>query len=848
MQTGSSATLSLEASGVLDHILDEMRAGRLPNVDELIAQHPQHADDIRQLFHVLQFVQDAAVGCEPANAVAARLTLGAPPAKLGDFRVVREIGRGGMGVVYEAVQESLDRRVALKVLLPGAGGLDRATRRFMREARTGGALQHRHIVPVLAVGEHDGIPYYAMQYIEGESLASYVKRRRRDDRRPRADDFRRIARWGAQVAGGLEYAHQRGVLHRDIKPANLLLDGDENVWIADFGLARTDAGATLTLSGDVLGTVRYMSPEQARGGRRLDERSDIYSLGVSLYELACLRPPFDGPDRESTLKQVLMDDPPRLRRLNGDVPRPLERIIQHAIAKEPAERYPSAALLAEDLQRFLDDKPLLMRPTSLAAQLRRLAARHRTAFAFALTVLALLAGFGVVMAVQSALLARQRDEARQAQQRADQEAHRAAVAAQTAEQQSQFLRDMLAAADPHDAGGDVTVREVLDEAAAAAGDALRDRPAVQGAIRDTLGRSYRGLGLYESAEQQLRAALELRQSALGDDAPETLRTMNSLGMLLVERGDAEEAMPLLEESLARQRALLGADHPDTIQSLSNLAAAYYLRGRFDEALPILDEALASATAALGEESDEALALMNTLGTIYGKLGRYDDSAPLLARCLNINRRVHGPEHPLTLSALNNYARLQEHSGHLEEAEALSREVLDLRTRVLGPQHPETLSAMNNLGTLLRRVNKLDEAESLLRDALRGRGETLGDDHPDTLASVRNLASLLRQTGDTQAALELFQHALDGFARAMPENAVRIAIARFDVGDCLLRLQRYDEAEPLLLDAYDDLRDNPTVNPRWPQAVRKRLAELYESTNRPQQAAQWRDGGEPDADD
>ena len=839
MPSGSSATLALQANGLLDRILDDMRDGRLPDLEELVAEHPDQADDIRQLFHVLRFVQDAAADSEPHSGAALRMTLGEPPTKLGDFRIEREIGRGGMGVVYEAVQESLDRRVALKVLLPGVGGLDRATRRFMREARTGGALQHRHIVPVLAVGEYEGIPFYAMQYVEGHSLAVFVKQRRGESGAPGDDDFRRIARWGAQTADGLEYAHQRGVLHRDIKPANLLVDGDDNIWIADFGLARTKAGATITLSGDVLGTVRYMSPEQARGGQSLDERSDLYSLGVSLYELSCLRPPFDGPDRESTLKQVLMDEPPRLRRFNSDVPSPLEQIIQRAMAKEPAERYPSAALLAEDLRRFLDDKPLLLRPPSLIVQLRRLAARHRLAFAFALTVFTLVAAFGVVMAFQSAWLAEQRDNAAAAQKIAADESLRAAVAAETARQTTQFLTDMLAAAPPIDTHGDVTVREVLDEAAKSADGALGERPEVESAIRDTLAQSYRSLGLYEQAERQFRVALEIRQRDQGDDAPETLNTMNSLGMLLLERGNATEGEPLLVESLRRQREVLGEDHPDTIKSLSNLAAAYYLRGRFDEAIPLLEQALETSVAALGEESDETLTIMNTLGTIYGKLRQFDKSEPLLTRYLEVSRRKHGPEHPITLNALNNYARLQEHSGNLEPAEELSREVLSLRTQVLGPEHPETLTAINNLGMLLKRVGKLDEAENLIHDALAKRSDVLGPEHPDTLSSVRNFASLLREQERWEEALALFRQALDGQRRVSTDDPARIAISMFDVGDCLLRLERYGQAEPLLLEAYEVLHDDSGVDPRWGRTVRNRLARLYEAWGRPDDAEAWK---------
>jgi tRNA A-37 threonylcarbamoyl transferase component Bud32 len=371
--------------------------GRRPDRDEFLALYPEVAEDLAECIDGLAFLQSAAPGLhtghDPADVVA---PVTPEDGTLGDFRLVREIGRGGMGVVYEAVQISLCRRVALKVL-PLAATLDaRQLQRFENEARAAAALHHANIVPVFAVGCARGVHYYAMQFIDGQTLAGVIDHLRKAPRpaAPGADTvvaagsithlsvasrtfFRTAATLGVQAAEALEYAHQMGVVHRDVKPANLLLDGRGNLWVTDFGLARFQASPGVTTPGDLVGTLRYMSPEQAAGQPVIDPRSDVYSLGATLYELLTQQPAFPGRNRQECLRQILEEEPEAPHRLNKAVPAELETIVLKAMAKRPEDRYATAKELADDLRRWLDDQPVRARRPGLRERAARWARRHR---------------------------------------------------------------------------------------------------------------------------------------------------------------------------------------------------------------------------------------------------------------------------------------------------------------------------------------------------------------------------------------------------------------------------------------------------------------------------------------
>jgi eukaryotic-like serine/threonine-protein kinase len=355
---------------------DQCRGGDPPSISDYERRYPEHAERIRELLPTVALMEQLKRATIRDQSGAPRAS--APPDRLGEFRVVRELGRGGMGVVYEAVQESLGRHVALKVIHNIHLSAKRLER-FQREARAVAQLHHTHIVPIFGVGEQDGVPYYVMQYIKGCGLDDLVATWRKDDRHRNDEHWRFVARVGAQAAEALDYAHSQGILHRDVKPPNLLIDEHQSIWITDFGLAKLTGQDDLTASGDVLGTLRYLAPEALRG--QTDHRGDVYSLGLTLYELLTLNAPFGGLSPSELLRHVNEEQPVRPRKIAPAIPRDLETIVLKAIAREPDHRYRSAGALAADLRRFLEDRPIFARRATPAERLWRLARRNRVAAA-----------------------------------------------------------------------------------------------------------------------------------------------------------------------------------------------------------------------------------------------------------------------------------------------------------------------------------------------------------------------------------------------------------------------------------------------------------------------------------
>ncbi len=720
-----------ELARVLDGFLRAIETGDAPSPERLIAQHPAIADRLRACLASLQIVGQmgrsevnvrSEMDARPPDQTAG------PAEQLGDYRVIRQIGRGGMGVVYEAEQVSLGRRVALKVL-PFASALDhRQLQRFKIEAHAAALLHHTNIVPVFSVGSERGVHYFAMQFIDGRTLAAVIAElrslagkepakesigdvstvdpsphsphaahgrreagipprgsatsigsdaKRQSDRATTAaaagslstdrsnrspEFFRTVAQLGLQAAEALEHAHQNGIVHRDIKPANLLIDERRNLWVTDFGLARFGEDTGLTMSGDMLGTLRYMSPEQAMGRRCLiDHRTDIYSLAATLYELLTLQPVFDGQDRQELLRQIAFDEPRPITRVNQSVPAELETIVHKALAKNPAERFDTAQEFADDLRRFLEDRPIHARRPSIRQRVAKFARRHRA-------VVQSLAGAFVVLAIVSSISAvslwQERGRTNDALKNEARQRERAEVNLELARRAAEEM--YFEVADKWKPADDEMLemqRQFLRRALAfyeEFAERNRDEPDARqtsGEASLRAGEIHWRLDDYEKAEHAFRQALETLDKLDREhrDRAETrytiAYTLNRLYEVLIHNAEPREAEVVLERSISIYRQL-AADFPDRTDyrlslaaSLHTFAAKRLVEGNLAAAEQLLRESLGIAEKLHAEqpEHDGVIGRVggarSQLASVFRSAKRYDEAERLYRENLAMFERL-----------------------------------------------------------------------------------------------------------------------------------------------------------------------------------------------------------------
>ncbi len=784
--------------------------GETIDPEAFLADHPDQAEILRALLPSMIGLANLGTHSprgqrRPTSRLPAAKDEGGWP--FGEYHLVREVGRGGMGVVYEARQVALDRRVALKVLSTGAAIDARAVQRFRLEAQVASWLQHPNIVPIHGVGSVDGTPFYAMRFVEGGSLAELIATLRgpsgsdaepadpprselltlaaslladelppsptpttRDDStgtpshpspsgvssfRNRAY-VRSVVRLGVQAAEALAYAHDQGVVHRDIKPANLLLDRQGVLWVADFGMADVQGDAGLTATGDLPGTLRYMSPEQAAGRRALiDRRSDVYSLGATLHELLTLHPAIPGTDRVEILRRIAEAEPDSPRRQNPAVSADLATVLAKAMAKDSSGRYETARHLADDLTRVLDGRPIAARPVGPARKAWRWCRRKplQAGLAAALA-LALLTGFaGVTWSWRQAvrqerlLLASEAETRRQA----------AAV-----EATNRYLVDKLLVQSEHadsPSGSRVTLMEVLDRAAAGLGTTFQGQPEVETALRLAIGRTYHGLGEHSKSEPHYRAAHALSRKGPGGPSLLKVEAATELGHNLNHLGRLAEAEPLLRSARAEALVCLEPHHAIALRSAEYLADFLGEMGRYAEAEALYREQLAAAQLASAPDPDVIYPALCNLGIAILRQGKAAEAESHYRSMLVSLRHDQGPRHPDTLATLNNLGTALLAQGKAAEAEPLLRESLSGGQATLGPRHPNTFMTTFNLGRTLERLDRWDEAEPLIRESLKLDREILGPRHPTTLRVTSTLAGMLADRGQTNEAEALLRPCL-----------------------------------------------------------------------------------------
>ncbi len=683
------------------------------------------------------------------------------PKTIGDYRIVRKLGDGGMGTVFEAQQDHPRRTVALKIIRFGLAS-EKMLKRFEHEAHVLGLLQHPGIAQIYEAGTADTgsgpQPYFAMELVPGEPLSSYAKQR--------ALGTRQCLELVSKLCDAIQHAHTKGVVHRDLKPGNILVTEDGQPKILDFGVARaTDSDIqTTTLQTDIgqlIGTIPYMSPEQAGGNPdEIDTRSDVYSLGVLLYELLTNRLPHELKEKmiHEAVRVIREEEPTRLSSINPQLRGDIETIVAKALEKDKDRRYQTAGELAADIRRYLDDEPIEARPASAIYQFRKFTKRNKALVGGVVAAFVMLAlgvsgtSFGLMQALQQKTLAQELlFEADKARTIAHSEANKSSAIIE-------LLREVIIAASPGELRGkDITVRELLDTMSASLGERYKDSPEVKIAVHGTIARTYLDLGEFDAAERNAKSHLDLCRTLYGKNHLETFNAMLTLGNTYLGSARLAKADSLFQQTESGLMEQFGPNHPVTMEVKRATAALQTKRGNNTEARRILEELIDRQSRVLGENAPATLTSMHRLGSTLVALGLVHEAADMFEATIAKTRLVLGRAHPHTIQLIADLGGLRNQLGEYDAAAVLHEEAIARGEEVYTTDHPVLLFIKHNYAVFLSDRGRTAEAEELFWEVLSSRCRSLGLEHPQTLRTARLRPKTQRESG-SWPMIPLFTHA------------------------------------------------------------------------------------------
>ncbi|MCZ6837302.1 MAG: serine/threonine-protein kinase [Planctomycetota bacterium] len=751
---------------------------------------------------------DALLDCDEAqpenflnsvnSSLGSSIAMPQPGTLLDDrYTLTRVLGEGGMGVVYLAQQDHPSRTVALKLIRAGVTS-QQMLRRFELETQVLGRLNHPGIAQIFEASTFDdgtgARPFFAMEYVDGVSLNKYIDEKGLNIR----------SRLGlfTSICEAVNHAHQKGIIHRDLKPGNILITATGQPKILDFGVARaTDSDLQITTRqtdlGQLIGTLPYMSPEQVEGrSGHVDGRSDVYALGVILYEMLASKLPYDlGDQNLAGAARVISEvEPSPLSTISRVYRGDLSTITLKALEKDPQRRYQSAADLAADVKRYLNDEPIVARRATTFYQLRKFTRRNK----------ALAGGMAIAMAalfIGTILASTQAVRATRATRLADSRKIFAEEETAIANAVNDFLSDMLGSVMPDEEGGDVTVRQVLDDAAQRIDDGTSRPRRVEEAIRMTIAKSYLHLSQYEPAEYQARICVVLDEEEYGHMNAETAEALQMLGMIETQLGRYDDAEKSLVEALRIEREVNGPDHLQIPLFLESLAALYNESGRVKEAEPVIREGLEMQRRLDAPRKDIAYTLIVLSGALFDQ-NRMDEAETAILEALEINRDLHGEHHNQVARCLNSLAIIYSNTDRKEKAVETIRQTIDIERGIMDPDHMSLAATYFNLGMMLRGLDRLDEAEVEILNAQNIWKARLGDDHPYSLLARAELASMMLNADRVDEAEPILKEVLEKRLEVLGEDHLHTTISMTTYAGVHRRRGHYDLADPLYRRAFE----------------------------------------------